>query len=81
MSTLSKFVNAAKNPFLQLAKAYNRTAQKSPLGTGMVTTVVKTSAADLFAQKVSKIAYQTLARDGVPSRGNSNMVTGGGGPR
>lgn len=41
------------NPLLQLGRSYNATAQKYPMGTGVVTTVVKTSAADLFAQMVS----------------------------
>jgi protein Mpv17 len=45
---------------LQLLKAplrsYNEVAQKYPFETGVITTVVKTSAADLFAQKVGGTA-------------------------
>lgn len=33
-------------------RSYNEVAQKHPFETGVITTVVKTSAADLFAQKV-----------------------------
>ncbi|PNG99930.1 Protein sym1 [Tetrabaena socialis] len=43
---------ALKAPFIRFGRAYNETAQKYPFSTGVLTTVVKTSAADLFAQKV-----------------------------
>ncbi|KAJ9524495.1 hypothetical protein QJQ45_019552 [Haematococcus lacustris] len=39
-------------PFIHIGSVYNSTAKRWPLGTGVVTTVLKTSAADLFAQKV-----------------------------
>jgi hypothetical protein len=41
-----------KAPFLAFGRTYNAHAQRRPMATGLVTTVVKTSAADLFAQKV-----------------------------
>ncbi|GBF93159.1 hypothetical protein Rsub_05890 [Raphidocelis subcapitata] len=41
-----------KAPFLAFGRSYNAHAQRRPIATGLVTTVVKTSAADLFAQRV-----------------------------
>ena len=52
MGTVSKLFSAVKSPFFALARAYNATAEKRPLSTGLITTVAKTSAADYFAQKV-----------------------------
>lgn len=39
-------------PLFGLARAYNNAAVKRPFVTGIITTTLKTSAADLFAQKV-----------------------------
>lgn len=50
MSRLQQFI---KLPFLSIGRGYNKVAQKHPFATGVVTTVVKTSAADLFAQRAS----------------------------
>lgn len=41
-------------PLLRLGSAYNGVAKAWPMSTGVVTTVVKTSAADYFAQKVRR---------------------------
>ncbi|KAF6260930.1 hypothetical protein COO60DRAFT_1504019 [Scenedesmus sp. NREL 46B-D3] len=49
---LKRAFNAVKYPIVATGRAYNEVAQRYPFGTGVVTTVVKTSAADLFAQKV-----------------------------
>lgn len=54
MSRLLRAVNIIKAPLMSAGRAYNSTAEKYPMLTGVVTTVVKTSAADLFAQKVGK---------------------------
>ena len=61
MGTLSRLANAAKNPFLAVARAYNKTAEKNPLRTGLITTLLKTSAADAFAQKVGRAAGAAAA--------------------
>lgn len=45
----------ALTPFKGVAGWYNRIAQKSPLMTGLITTGLKTSAADAFAQKVRRV--------------------------
>jgi hypothetical protein len=80
MGTLSRLVNAVKSPFLSVARAYNSTAQKRPLSTGLITTLLKTSAADCFAQKV-----RGAARAGnVQQRRvltQSSSLAGGRGPR
>ncbi|GLC55817.1 hypothetical protein PLESTB_001032000 [Pleodorina starrii] len=52
MPALKRALNVLKAPFVYIGKNYNDTAQKYPMATGVVTTVIKTSAADLFAQKV-----------------------------
>lgn len=52
MGSVRQLANALKLPFITVGRAYNQTAQKYPATTGIVTTVIKTSAADLFAQKV-----------------------------
>lgn len=49
---LRRLANSLKAPFLRVGRMYNETAERNPLGTGVVTTVLKTSAADLFAQTV-----------------------------
>lgn len=43
-----------KEPVCAAGRAYNAAAQRRPLLVGTVTTVVKTSAADLFAQTVGR---------------------------
>lgn len=48
LSRLQRALNVLKAPL----RSYNEVAQRYPFETGVVTTVVKTSAADLFAQKV-----------------------------
>ncbi|KAG2452896.1 hypothetical protein HYH02_002240 [Chlamydomonas schloesseri] len=57
-----------KLPFVKVGTAYNNVAVKAPMLTGVVTTVVKTSAADLFAQKVVE------GRDEVDWRRHSMFV-------
>lgn len=52
MSSASKLWSYLKTPLLRFGRLYVDTAEKHPAATGIVTTVVKTSAADLFAQKV-----------------------------
>jgi hypothetical protein len=52
MSRLQRAFNIVKLPL----QRYNEVAQKYPFETGVVTTVVKTSLADLFAQKVRHLA-------------------------
>ena len=52
MTRAQNVLNIIKHPFLTAGRSYNSTAQKYPFATGVVTTVVKTSAADMFAQKV-----------------------------
>lgn len=49
---LRRLASAIKAPIMGLGRAYNNTAIKWPMATGVVTTLVKTSGADLFAQKV-----------------------------
>lgn len=53
MLALKRALNVIKAPFIHAGKTYNETAQKYPMYTGVVTTIVKTSAADMFAQKVT----------------------------
>ena len=48
------------SPFTGVASWYNRTAQSYPFTVGVVTTGLKTSAADVFAQKVRRAAACTL---------------------
>lgn len=52
MSRLQRLGQAIRLPFMSIGRGYNKIAEKNPFATGVVTTVVKTSAADLFAQKV-----------------------------
>lgn len=52
MSRLRHAFNIIKYPLVTVGRSYNEVAQRYPFSTGVVTTVVKTSAADLFAQKV-----------------------------
>ncbi|KAI3428562.1 hypothetical protein D9Q98_007384 [Chlorella vulgaris] len=52
MSQLVQFGRMLVAPLTGMASWYNKTAQLHPLGTGMITTGLKTSAADVFAQKV-----------------------------
>jgi len=51
-SRLRLALRAFQAPFLTAGRAYNATAERHPLVTGLVTTLLKTSAADAFAQKV-----------------------------
>lgn len=51
-----------KQPFLAVAHKYNAVAQQRPMATGLITTVVKTSAADLFAQTVRAAAAARCCR-------------------
>ncbi|EFN50495.1 hypothetical protein CHLNCDRAFT_141161, partial [Chlorella variabilis] len=52
MAQLAQLGRTLLAPFASVAGWYNRTAQLHPLSTGVVTTGLKTSAADIFAQKV-----------------------------
>ena len=60
MSRLQRVLNVLKAPL----RSYNEVAQKYPFETGVVTTVVKTSAADLFAQKVGTRVWPLSAIGG-----------------
>ena len=44
------------SPLTGAARWYNATAEAHPFTTGVITTGLKTSAADAFAQKVSTLA-------------------------
>jgi hypothetical protein len=58
MSRLQRALGLVKVPL----RAYNELAQKHPFETGIGTTVIKTSLADLFAQKVrQRVAPLTAA--------------------
>lgn len=59
MNRAQRVLNILKTPL----RSYNEVAQRYPFETGVVTTVVKTSAADLFAQKVST-QFQALMHHG-----------------
>lgn len=52
MSSIAQLGRSLLSPFTNTATWYNRTAEASPLLTGIITSGLKTSAADLFAQKV-----------------------------
>lgn len=52
MQRIKQVLSIVGKPALYVGRQYNEVAQRYPFGTGVVTTVVKTSAADLFAQKV-----------------------------
>lgn len=54
---------ALVRPFTDFAAYYTRVAKAKPLVTAFVTSGLKTSAADMFAQKVAIISPQTLALD------------------
>ena len=53
------------SPFTGMASWYNRTAQSHPFTVGVVTTGLKTSAADVFAQKVRRAAACALPASAV----------------
>lgn len=57
MSSLARLGRALVQPLKRAGQAYNETAKKYPMSTGVVTTVVKTSAADAFAQFVSELGF------------------------
>ncbi len=52
MAQLAQLGRTLLAPFASVAGWYNRTAQLHPVTTGVLTTGIKTSAADVFAQKV-----------------------------
>lgn len=52
MAQLAQAGRLLLSPFTSVAGWYNRTAQSYPFTVGVVTTGLKTSAADVFAQKV-----------------------------
>lgn len=51
-------------PFTGVCSWYNRTAQQHPFAVGVVTTGLKTSAADVFAQKVRRSGCRGAALGG-----------------
>ena len=53
-------------PFTGMASWYNRVAQSHPLTVGVITTGLKTSAADVFAQKVGALPRGRRRRRGRP---------------
>lgn len=52
MSVILRQGKQLLNPFVRIGHAYNNAAKKNPSVVGIVTTVLKTSAADAFAQLV-----------------------------
>eukprot|EP00887_Chlorella_sp_A99_P004985 scaffold4.g4985.t1 len=52
MAQIAQLGRTLLGPFASVATWYNRTAEKAPFTVGVMTTGLKTSAADLFAQKV-----------------------------
>ncbi len=84
---MSRLQNLAQKPLglwqlLQRPlKAYDAAAKAHPLRVGIITTVLKTSAADIFAQKVragadscgcdinARTSWLTLPASGTPSEG------------
>lgn len=54
MSQLLAVGRTLLSPLTGTARWYNRTAEKHPFTTGVITTGLKTSAADFFAQKVGR---------------------------
>lgn len=52
MSIIGRCARLLASPVVNAAVAYNRTAKAHPVATGVITSGLKTSAADLFAQKV-----------------------------
>lgn len=52
LQTLQKAASALSSPFVQAGQAYARAASRRPFLVGVVTTGIKTSAADMFAQTV-----------------------------
>lgn len=62
MPAIGRAIQLLKLPFVKVGTAYNNVAVKAPMLTGVVTTVVKTSAADLFAQKASRLPACTCGR-------------------
>lgn len=57
---LLALARAIKEPVIKAGKAYVAVAERRPLMTGVVTTLIKTSAADLFAQKVCSRAARCI---------------------
>jgi hypothetical protein len=74
MSRAQRVLNLLKAPL----RSYNEVAQKYPFETGVVTTVVKTSLADMFAQKVSQQEATLLWRSpsSSPSSNSSSSSPG-----
>lgn len=70
LQTLQKAASALSSPFVQAGQAYARAASRRPFIVGVVTTGIKTSAADMFAQTVRP--PPTL----LPPRGLSSPVAG-----
>lgn len=54
--SLRRLVAGLVDPLKTAAFKYNDMAQRHPMATGILTTALKTSAADLFAQKVGRRA-------------------------
>ena len=61
---MKRLFAAVKAPLFAAGRAYNEVAIAHPMRTGIITTVVKTSAADLFAQKVraARVAAAAASR-------------------
>jgi len=51
---MTSVVSKLARPFTAVGRWYNNAAQSRPVVTAVITTGVKTSAADLFAQKVKR---------------------------
>lgn len=52
---MNLYLRRAAFPFVEIGKWYERTARKHPFAVGFVTSGIKTSLADIFAQKVRYI--------------------------
>ena len=52
MSSAARLARALAGPFLVIGTRYNDVAKKYPQATAVITTTIKTSAADAFAQLV-----------------------------
>ena len=60
--SLQQIAKTLASPFVQIGTAYGKAAQKRPFAVGFVTTGLKTSAADLFAQTVRCKPWQGVPK-------------------
>jgi hypothetical protein len=77
---MTSAIQLLKQPFLTFGRRYNAAAQKNPFTVGTVTTLVKTSGADLFAQKVGLqtrelVCDPSALRHGLSGEGTRHPTT------